>query len=328
MIRPALPEAPALVAGHDRACILTPDGELLVLGAEEAARHLRGLPPPLLIHAPATLRRLGIRALATFDLLELFAFVLPARPATPTTRGLCLALDLDTPGQGMESEAAALPGIASTLLGILAAGRDTALNRDAASLAARMGEAGWSWAPFVQAALGLERGGRSVSAGEALKVWKRLPEWEEVAPPPTAASRTIDEAEARARLAVILGPQAEQRPGQADYAGAVTAAFAPREHRGDPHLVLAEAGTGTGKTLGYVAPASLWAEKNGGAVWISTFTRHLQRQIDGELARLFPEPSERRRRVVVRKGRENYLCLLNFEEAVTSSLGRGPPPVW
>src|SRR5436305_236078 len=104
MIRPALPEAPALVAGHDRACILTPDGELLVLGAEEAARHLRGLPPPLLIHAPATLRRLGIRALATFDLLELFAFVLPARPATPTTRGLCLALDLDTPGQGMESE--------------------------------------------------------------------------------------------------------------------------------------------------------------------------------------------------------------------------------
>ena len=84
----------------------------------------------------------------------------------------------------------------------------------------------------------------------------------------------------------MLGPHAEQRPGQADYAGAAAAAFAPRETRGDPHLVLAEAGTGTGKTLGYLAPASLWAEKNHGGVWISTFTRHLQRQIDGELARL------------------------------------------
>ena len=92
------------------------------------------------------------------------------------------------------------------------------------------------------------------------------------------------------RLAAMLGPHAEQRPGQGDYAGAATAAFAPREVRGDPHMVLAEAGTGTGKTLGYLAPASVWAEKNKGAVWISTFTRHLQRQIDSELERLIPDP--------------------------------------
>jgi ATP-dependent DNA helicase DinG len=117
----------------------------------------------------------------------------------------------------------------------------------------------------------------------------------------------------------MLGPAAEQRPGQGDYAGAASAAFAPREVRGDPHLVLVEAGTGTGKTLGYLAPASVWAEKNKGAVWISTFTRHLQRQIDTELERLIPDPTERRRRVVVRKGRENYLCLLNLEDAISSA---------
>ena len=117
----------------------------------------------------------------------------------------------------------------------------------------------------------------------------------------------------------MLGPHAEQRPGQGDYAGAAAAAFAPREVRGDPHLVLAEAGTGTGKTLGYLAPASVWAEKNKGAVWISTFTRHLQRQIDSELERLIPDPTERRRRIVVRKGRENYLCLLNLEDAVSTA---------
>ena len=114
----------------------------------------------------------------------------------------------------------------------------------------------------------------------------------------------------------MLGPDAEQRPGQSDYAGAATAAFARGRSKGDPHLVLVEAGTGTGKTLGYLAPASVWAEKNKGPVWISTFTRHLQRQIDTELARADPRPDGAARRVVVRKGRENYLCLLNLEDAV------------
>src|SRR4029078_12155733 len=105
-----------------------------------------------------------------------------------------------------------------------------------------------------------------------------------------------------------------------NYAGPPAAPFARRESRGDPHLVLAEAGTGTGKTLGYLAPASLWAEKNHGGVWISTFTRHLQRQIDAELTHLFPDPFERHKRVVVRKGRENYLCLLNLEDAVAPAV--------
>src|SRR5690606_24877283 len=42
----------------------------------------------------------------------------------------------------------------------------------------------------------------------------------------------------------------------------------------------------------------------------------LQRQLDQESRRLFPDPTERRRRVAVRKGRENYLCLLNLEDAL------------
>ncbi len=79
--------------------------------------------------------------------------------------------------------------------------------------------------------------------------------------------------------------------------------------------MLAEAGTGVGKTLGYLAPATLWAEQNGAPVWISTYTKNLQRQIDAELAQLYPEAATRARKVVQRKGRENYLCLLNFEEA-------------
>ena len=314
----ALPDSPAVVAGHGRAAILTPDGELLLRPTEDVILRLRDLPPPMVVHAPATFRRLALRPGAAFDLLELFAFVLPARAPAPTPRGLALALDLDDAPDDLEGQAALLPDLAATLLNRLRQGRDTSLNRDAASLAARMGKAGWGWAPYVLAALGRED---AAPSPESLRVWKRLPEWEDAAPPPPPSAQPVTEAEARARLAELLGPHAEQRPGQADYAGAASAAFAPREVRGDPHLVLAEAGTGTGKTLGYLAPASVWASKNHGSVWISTFTRHLQRQIDAELARLFPDPTARRRRVVVRKGRENYLCLLNMEDAVNAATG-------
>ena len=77
------------------------------------------------------------------------------------------------------------------------------------------------------------------------------------------------------------------------------------------------------------APARRWAtspppaygrKKNRGTVWISTFTKVLQRQIEAELIRLHPNPAERRQRVVIRKGRENYLCLLNLEDSVGMSL--------
>ena len=55
---------------------------------------------------------------------------------------------------------------------------------------------------------------------------------------------------------------------------AVSKALQNREH------LAVEAGTGVGKTLAYLAPASLWAEANGPSVWVSTYTRALQRQIE------------------------------------------------
>jgi ATP-dependent DNA helicase DinG len=286
----ALPAAPALVAGGDgRATLLTPEGEIETLAAERLAARLRDLPPPMLVHAPATARRLGLPPFAAaYDLLELFAFCLPARAAAPTPRGLALALERDPPRDDLAA-AALLPELAAELLRRLACARERPLNRDAAALAARMREAAnWPWAEAVLAALGRPR---ALPSFDAFRVWRRLPEWQDTAPPVPAAAHPVTPAEAPA-----------------------AAAFAPREQRGAPHLVLAEAGTGTGKTLGYVAPASLWAEKNGAPVWIATYTRNLQRQIEQELARLHPDPEERRRLVVVRKGRENYLCLLNMEE--------------
>jgi ATP-dependent DNA helicase DinG len=305
-----LPDLPALVAGHGRAVLLTAAGEIMAVPPGGVAGALAG-DIPLVIHGPATLKRLDAPGLPVLDILELFAFVLPAQSAAPTPAGLARALDVDVP-KSLESAALALGEMADALLVRLAAGRDVPANRDAAGLAARMGAAGWGWAPAVLAALGAPA---AKADGMAMRLWKRLPEWEDAAPRPPASAFAVAPGEARGRLAQLLGEGAEQRPAQADYSSAAAGAFDPRAAEGVPRVVLAEAGTGTGKTLGYLAPASLWAEKNQGAVWISTFTKHLQRQIQSEAGRLMPG-NDGRQRVVLRKGRENYLCLLNYEDAM------------
>ncbi|RZM26185.1 MAG: ATP-dependent DNA helicase, partial [Sphingomonas sp.] len=92
-----LPQAPAIVAGHGRAALLSADGELLTLSKPAAARQLDAADPPLVVHAPATLRRLGASPMPCLDLLQLFAFVMPARTAPPTPAGLAAALDLRIP---------------------------------------------------------------------------------------------------------------------------------------------------------------------------------------------------------------------------------------
>ncbi len=306
----ALPAAPVLVAGIKEAAWLSPDGEITLLPVAAAARRARA-EPPILCHARATARRLGVLAFPALDVLELFAFVRPAQFCLPTPRGLALAVGLETLPHDLAAAAAALREVARRLLTELGAGPADA---DARAIAVGMERGGWGWAAAVLAAL--LPGDDATPAG--LAQWRWLPEWSEFAPEPSPGHFPVEEQEARERLAELLGRGAEARPQQADYAAAVSAAFRPRERVGEPHVVLAEAGTGVGKTLGYIAPASVWAEKNEGAVWVSTFTRNLQHQIVGELDRLYPDPAEKERRVVLRKGRENYLCLLNFEEAVAA----------
>ncbi|MDE8349157.1 MAG: ATP-dependent DNA helicase [Acidocella sp.] len=310
-----LPSLPAIIAGHGHAVLLSTQGELSTLIPGQVARMLDDA-APLVIHGPATLKRLGNPAIAVLDLLELFAFVYPAQSLAPTAAGFARYLDLPVP-TSLPAAASALNIYAEALLAQLSLGRDVPANRDAPGLAATMGQAGWGWAPYVLAALNAPAARPDQMA---LRLGKRLPRWEAEAARPAPSAFPVSQSETRARLALLLGSNAEQRPAQADYAAAATAAFAPRTTEGQPHLVIAEAGTGTGKTLGYLAPASLWAERNQGAVWVSTFTRHLQRQIESEAARLGPSEGERQR-VVLRKGRENYLCLLNYQEAVESRRG-------
>ena len=322
---------PVLLLDGDSAALVPGNQEVrITLGRDEAARYLAdgGL---LVCHARQLARRLcPAGEVVAFDVLELFAFVCPASFVIPTPGGLAALFDLPIP-VGAEAEAKVLRRVVTILLGLLA-GCNEDRRPDLVAIAMVMGGAmasqqlvpgvvpvagaSWPWAPLVLAALGGARARKSSTV--ALNIWDRLPRWAEHAPQPPPGHISVSPEEARQRLAILagtIGSGAEPRPQQAEYAAAVASVFVPRAAPGEPHVLIAEAGTGVGKTLGYLAPATLWAEQNDGSVWVSTFTRNLQNQIDGELDRLWPNREEKERQVVVRKGRENYLCLLNLEEA-------------
>jgi ATP-dependent DNA helicase DinG len=313
--RVLVPRAAVLVAGFREVLWLDPDGEIEALALAEARSRVER-EAPMVCHARAVARWLDFPAFPALDLLELFAFVHPARFCVPTPRGLAEALGLPPP-RNMPEACVSLVTAACALLEHLGGEIDP----EARAIAEAMERGGWLWGPAVLAALSpFEPGASRRAAG--LRVWTKLEEWCDPAPALPAGNEPVLPEEARSRLALLLGADAEPRLQQADYAAAVTPAFAPRDEPDRPQAVLAEAGTGVGKTLGYIAAASLWAEKNRGSVWLSTYTRNLQTQISAELDRLYPDPDVKRRRVVIRKGRENFLCLLNYEEAVDAAMGR------
>lgn len=317
-----LPDIPAICVKTNHASLLTPDGEIIILPHDKVSKHIEGQ-DILLCHAPYTKKILNFEKFYAFDILELFAFVHPARFCIPTPHGIASSLYIPPP-KDIEEAPLALFNITKTLLKDLQKDQlsDKANAIDIAGVMGLRGK-GWNWTPFIYNALGQTYDPDAViNSRRALNVWKHLPEWAEDAPIPPPSHHGVTKDEAYDRLQELLknsDKRTEIRPQQKDFCESMTRMFAPMREDENPHIVLSEAGTGVGKTLGYLAPASLWAEKNEGSVWVSTYTKNLQRQIDSELDRLYPHPQVKDAYVSIRKGRENYLCLLNLEDLSTSA---------
>ena len=272
--------------------------------------------PQLLMNAPLVASRLGYPDLSGLDLLELFAFIHPARFCVPTPKGLAHALSLDEP-----VDDASVPLLLQQAAGVLMAtceSEDWAEREGAWSSLQSLARLRWPWAGVLSA---------HIRRPERAEKWlfSRLPEWEEAPERPQPAQVLIEEPEIEAQLARLTGEGAEQREGQQSFSRGAGHVFGPRDRQKRPHVLLAQAGTGIGKTLGYLAPASLWAERSGGTVWVSTYTKNLQRQLRRESNRAWPAARpDGSPPVVVRKGRENYLCLLNLEDALQGGFAGRP----
>ena len=261
--------------------------------------------PHLLLNAPQVAARLGLAEVSGLDLLELFAFVHPARFLVPSAAGLAALLDLPVP-ETQAAQAGFLQSAAARLLAEIGA-PGWAARAGAKDSLDRLHRRGWLWSALIDAEMG--------PAPRSPSLFEALPEWADAPPRPAPRTRALADGDVLETLRHLAGDRREPRDGQKQFAKAGARAFQPRESRDGPNLVVAEAGTGIGKTLGYLAPASHYASETGGAVWLSTYTRALQRQLKAEAARSLPEMVQSGQ-IVVRKGRENYLCLLNLEDAM------------
>jgi ATP-dependent DNA helicase DinG len=133
--------------------------------------------------------------------------------------------------------------------------------------------------------------------------------------------------------AAVAGIGGAERPGQVAMAEAVEHSIRSGEH------LAVQAGTGTGKSLAYLVPATAHALATGTAVVVATATIALQRQlIDRDLPRLATTlaPVLGREPVfAILKGRRNYLCLQRlksgapddprdvlFDRGATSAVGQ------
>ncbi|MDH5605944.1 MAG: exonuclease domain-containing protein [Anaerolineae bacterium] len=99
----------------------------------------------------------------------------------------------------------------------------------------------------------------------------------------------------------------EHRPEQVELCRNIATALSESRH------LLAEAGTGTGKSLAYLIPSALWALKNDTRVVISTNTINLQDQL---INKDIPDVSAvigNGLKTSVMKGRNNYLCPRRLE---------------
>jgi ATP-dependent DNA helicase DinG len=301
---------PALHASHAGIWIARPDGEVRRVGKAEAVSHAAET-PHILLNAPLVAQRLGYAELSGLDVLELFAFVHPARFVVPTAKGLMGVLGIP-PRNGEELADETIPNLllsaTQTLLATLTAPKwpEREGAWDSAQALSRLR---WPWARVVLEHLPQPK-------DKERWLFSRLPEWEDAPPRPAPRSVVLDRGAVEAQLARLTGSGAEAREGQKAFAEAAAVIFNPRARKSEPNMLLAEAGTGIGKTLGYLAPASLWAQEADGAVWISTYTKALQRQLVSETRRVYPDAATFKEKVVVRKGRENYLCLLNLEDAL------------
>ena len=118
-----------------------------------------------------------------------------------------------------------------------------------------------------------------------------------------------------------LGPIAKALPGFEARSGQLQMADRAADVFSDGGVLLAEAGTGTGKTLAYLIPAILSRRR----VLVSTGTKNLQEQIFYKDLPVLRESLGIPFTATYMKGRGNYLCLHRFESfkegGVAQSLG-------
>ncbi|MDA3956545.1 helicase C-terminal domain-containing protein [Oceanispirochaeta sp.] len=107
-----------------------------------------------------------------------------------------------------------------------------------------------------------------------------------------------------------IDPYYEERPCQIHLLNTISKGF------NEEKIIVAEAGTGVGKSFSYLIPALKWAYINEQRVVISTATINLQQQIMEKDLPLAQKLCGTDVKAVLVKGRRNYLCKSRLQDAL------------
>lgn len=144
----------------------------------------------------------------------------------------------------------------------------------------------------------------SLDAKELAKFLQPLERREKAKPKKVLPLRSLEDAFLRLKEGKLEKLGFEYRKEQEEFAYKVEEAFSTKTH------LIIEAGTGVGKSIGYLLPAILHSIESEERVVISTYTKILQEQlIKSDFPMLSHLLEEELPAPVVLKGRENYLCL-------------------
>ena len=133
-------------------------------------------------------------------------------------------------------------------------------------------------------------------------------------------ANTVSDLAERILERAVSGIGGGERPGQAAMVAAVAESLEDGTH------LLVQAGTGTGKSLGYLAPALARIVEHDEIIVVATATLALQAQLAGSDIPAALDAAEhvtgKRPRACVLKGRNNYACLFRARDKVTNG-GQG-----
>jgi len=265
---------------------------------------------------------------AVKDILYLYAVLLPVKFTSGSIIGLAKTLKLPHP-TNLSKQANALYNIYNTLLKNLSSfniGKQKSILSISNYIAQNNNY--WEWSNEINKALAHIK----LKGSNLEKVWKNFSNVETTKNHNTASNTTnnISEELVLSTLNDLTKKYQKPRESQKKYALEIAKIFNnsniitakdtanPEKLDYKTKIVFAEAGTGIGKTIGYLSAAIAFIKNNpNSSVVISTFSKTLQQQIIQELnTNLLETPNKIKATLI--KGNQNYACLLNVEYILNS----------
>ncbi len=266
---------------------------------------------PLLCFAPHILEQVknacNVSFSYYFDILELHGFLFPTAFISPTLQGVCNFYKIKYKHNELK-DVVSLYTAYNKMLSFVVKSQDNTIEK----IARHMLKDNWAFAPILLNELNASFK-QTKQDSSALEVWNNLKKVEINTLREDFAFNPLSAKQSEQSIENILTANNHGKRQKQDFYIKETLPIFQEFNESGINAVLAQAETGTGKTIAYLANAIEFAKGSNFPVIFSTYTIVLQNQIVKQMQELASKGIIKKDDIVVRKGRENYVCLLNYK---------------